>query len=111
MAGIADGLDLARTWLRYVPGTIADPQAILDPTELTENRLLDVRAYARQISVECEKLVFDGHTALRNAKAEFEKLRQAVHGPKPINRQAGNPQPFLDASYDLLLKARRIVDE
>ena len=35
-AGIADGLDLARTWLRHVPGAIADP------AELTENRLLDV---------------------------------------------------------------------
>ncbi len=110
-AAISDGLDLARTWMHHQPGIVPDPQAIPDPSELTENRLLEVRAYARQISVECENLVFNAHTALRNAKAEFEKLRQAVHGPKLVNLQAGNPQPSLQAAYDLLLKARRIVDE
>ena len=109
-AVIADALDLARTWMRHVPGLISNPQMIPDPSPLTENRLLDVRSHARRISAECERLVFDGHTALRNARAEFEKLRQATHGPTRITGLAGNPQPLLDAAYDRLLQARRIVD-
>jgi hypothetical protein len=76
---IADALDLARTWMRHVPGIILNPLMIPDPSPITENRLLDVRSHARRVSAECERLVFDGHTALRNARAEFEKLRQATH--------------------------------
>jgi hypothetical protein len=109
-AVIADALDLARTWMHYVPGMIPSPQAIPDPSQITENRLLDVRSHARRISAHCESLVFDAHTALRNARAQFEKLRQATHGPTTLRSPAGNPQPFLDATYDRLLEARRIVD-
>ena len=109
-AVIADGLDLARTWMQRVPGSIPNPQAIPDPSQITENRLLDVRSHARRISAQCEGLVFDAHTALRNARAEFEKLRQATHGPTYLTSRAGNPLPFLDAAYENLLEARRIVD-
>lgn len=109
-AVIADGLDLARNWMQRVPGSIPNPQAIPDPSQLTENRLLDVRSHARRISAQCEGLVFDAHTALRNARAEFEKLRQATHGPTYLTSRAGNPLPFLNAAYDSLLEARRIVD-
>ncbi len=109
-AVIADALDLARTWMGHVPGIIPNPQAIPDPSQITENRLLDVRSHARRISAHCERLVFDAHTALRNAKAQFEKLRQATHGPTSFTSVAGRPQPFLDAAYDSLLEARRIVD-
>src|SRR5712692_2458793 len=80
-AAIADALDLARTWMHHVPGIIPNPQAIPDPSQITENRLLDVRSHARRVSAHCERLVFDAHTALRNARAQFEKLRQATHGP------------------------------
>ena len=109
-AVIADALDLARTWMQHIPGIIPNPQAIPDPSQITENRLLDVRSHARRISAHCERLVFDAHTALRNAKAQFEKLRQATHGPTSLTSPAGNPQPFLDAAYEILLEARRIVD-
>jgi hypothetical protein len=109
-AVIADGLDIARNWMQHAPGMIPNPQAIPDPSQITENRLLDVRSQARSISVHCEKLIFDAHTALRNARAQFEKLRQAIHGPIIPGNPAGNPQPFLDAAYDSLLEARRIVD-
>jgi cell division protein FtsB len=110
-AAIVDALDLARTWMQHVPGIIPNPQAIPDPSQITENRLLDVRSHARRISAHCEKLVFDAHTALRNARAQFEKLRQATHGPFRLTSSAGYPQPFLDAAYDCLLQARRIVDD
>jgi len=109
-AVIADALDLARNWMQHVPGIIPNPEAIPDPSQLTENRLLDVRSHARRISPHCEKLLFDAHTALRNARAQFEKLRQATHGPIRLTSPAGRPQPFLDAAYDSLLEARRIVD-
>jgi len=109
-AAVADGLDLARNWMQRVPGIIASAQAIPDPSQITENRLLDVRSHARRISAHCERLVFDAHTALRNARAEFEKLRQATHGPTYLTSRAGNPLPFLNAAYDSLLEARRIVD-
>jgi hypothetical protein len=110
-AAIVDALDLARTWMHHVPGIFPNPQAIPDPSQITENRLLDVRPYARRVSVHCERLVFEAHTALRNARAQFEKLRQAVHGPFRVGSAAGHPQPFLDAAYECLLEARRIVDE
>jgi len=110
-AVVADALDLARTWMHYIPGIVPNPQSIPDPSQITENRLLEVRSYARGVSVHCEKLVFDAHTALRMAKAQFEKLRQATHGPTSLTSPAGNPQPFLDAAYDSLLEARKIVDE
>jgi hypothetical protein len=109
-AVIADALDLARTWMHHVPGMIPNPQSIPDPSPITQNRLLDVRSDARRISAHCEKLIFDAHTALRNARAQFEKLRQATHGPTRLTSPAGTPQPFLDAAYDSLLEARRIVD-
>lgn len=109
-AVIADGLDVARTWMQHVPGIIPNPQAIPDPSQITENRLLDVRSHARRISPHCETLIFNAHTALRNARAEFEKLRQAIHGPTSLTSTAGYPQRFLDAAYDNLLEARRIVD-
>jgi hypothetical protein len=110
-AVIADALDLARIWMHHVPGIIPNPQAIPDPSQIIENRLFDVRSHARRISAHCERLVFDAHTALRNAKGQFEKLRQATHGPTSLTSTAGNPQPFLDAAYDNLLKARQIVDD
>jgi len=109
-AVIADALDLARTWMQHVPGIIPNPHGIPDPSQITENRLLDIRSHARRISPHCESLVFDAHTALRNARAQFEKLRQATHGPTSLTTPAGNPKPFLDAAYDSLLEARRIVD-
>jgi hypothetical protein len=111
-AVIADGLDLARTWMYHVPGgIILNPQAIPDPSQITQNRLLDVRSHARRISPHCESLIFNAHTALRNARAELEKLRQATHGrPFNLTSPAGNPQPFLNAAYENLLEARRIVD-
>jgi hypothetical protein len=46
-AVIADALDLARTWMHHVPGIVPNPQAIPDPSQITENRLLDVRSHAR----------------------------------------------------------------
>ncbi|SRR6266702_2877688 len=106
-AAIADALDLARTWMQHVPMLFPRPHAIPDPSQITQNRLLDVRSHARRISPHCERLVFDAHTALRNARAQFEKLRQATHDPFILT---GNPQPFLDAAYESLLEARRIVD-
>ena len=110
-AVLADALDLSRTWMHHVPGMIPNPEAIPDPSQLTENRLLDVRSHARQISPHCETLLFNAHTALRNARAQFEKLRQVTHGPFSLTSgPAGKPQPFLDAAYDNLLEARRIVD-
>jgi hypothetical protein len=51
------------------------------------------------------------HVLFQEGGVGGNDFESAVHGTKPINRQAGNPQPFLNASYDLLLKARRIVDE
>jgi hypothetical protein len=110
-AAIADALDIARTWMQHVPSIVPDPHAIPDPSQITQNRLLDARSHARRISPRCESLVFDAHTALRNARVQFEKLRQATHGPFSFTTPAGNPRPFLDAAYDSLLEARRIVDD
>jgi hypothetical protein len=89
-------------WRRYVSPQSWSAGFIPDPEDLNVKALESVVEQARAVSRKCADHVIEAVAYFRNAKSEFDKIRNAPSlGSRTIN-VAANPGAFLDSAGGML---------